>query len=375
MSADDPLDPLLAAVREEVRARADSGGRVRDFAAMIARAHALDRRAVPDDAVAEATQFAPVVALRVISSVPEDRSERPRGRAGGLAVACAVVLLVSGLVGAVRMARDESGPAAAHATPLVGSSAIAGEASAGARQRPDGGSARQGAERGAGPPEGASPSGTSEHGDQDRFEEADLGVAGHAGEAPECPSGHGLKDIRGQTCGEAQEAREAAAGAGDGSGRAGPPARSRDSGAGPAIVHRGSSGPAPPTRGSRAAAGATGETTWAALDRAAREAWRRGDVEEARALLTALVRSDADASRVELAYGDLFVLTRRAGDAEELARLWGTYLALFPRGLYAEDARAGLCRRAAGAQRRVCWDLYLETWPEGAHSGEAREAM
>lgn len=354
MSAEEPLDALLAGVREEVRARADAGGRVRDFAAMIGRAHALDPAAVSDDAVAEAARFARVVALRAAPSVREDREPAaPRRRGGGwLAVAAALLLVAAGLAGAVRSALPEAEPREAHAAPLVGPAQATREAPPGAgRGAPAGGGERAAAEAAGGLDRDDTRDMCEESVDESGATEV---ARGSHGEVPGGSSGDeggrrrdGDKDM-------SEETLVGSTGTGGGSRpRVTAPAMGR-------LARRGA---------------APGGAEWEALDRAAREAWRRGDTGEARALLTALVRADAEASRVELAYGDLFVLARQADDAGELARLWRAYLVRFPRGLYAEDARAGLCRRARGAERRACWELYLETWPEGAHAGEAREAL
>jgi hypothetical protein len=377
VSADDPLDPLFAAVRAEVHARADAGGRVRDFAGMIARAHALDPAAVPEEVVAEAAQFAPVVALRGAPAVREDRCEAPRRRGTGwLAGAAAALLLAAGLAGAVRLARHEAEPSTAHAVPLVGPSAAASEAaSERSERRPSGGGARP----------GRAPAGEGALNDVKDMSEETGEPTGLAEPVSEGPAELAEPASEGPPEGAPAGADDRAGGQRSGSGAQGGsevridrPARAAGSGSlghdrsGRAADRR-ADGVAPESAPVQAPA--TGESAWDTLDRAAREAWRRGDIAEARALLTALVRSDAEAARIELAYGDLFVLARRTDDADELARLWREYLVRFPRGLYSEDARAGLCRRASGEARRACWQLYLETWPEGAHAGAAREAM
>jgi hypothetical protein len=67
----------------------------------------------------------------------------------------------------------------------------------------------------------------------------------------------------------------------------------------------------------------------------------------------------------ELAHGDLFAVVRAQG--RDLVPEWKSYLATFPRGRYAEDARAGLCRRATGAKRDECWAIYERDFPQGSH--------
>lgn len=54
-----------------------------------------------------------------------------------------------------------------------------------------------------------------------------------------------------------------------------------------------------------------------------------------------LIATDTAAGRIELAYGDLFVLARQIGDVQGLERARRAYLERFPRGIYADDASAG----------------------------------
>ncbi len=48
---------------------------------------------------------------------------------------------------------------------------------------------------------------------------------------------------------------------------------------------------------------------------------------------------------------------------------------MFPRGRYADDARAGLCRRAASDERDACWQQYLTDFPAGVHRPQAERAL
>jgi hypothetical protein len=76
---------------------------------------------------------------------------------------------------------------------------------------------------------------------------------------------------------------------------------------------------------------------------------------------------------VEHAFADRFGVARTRRDAASQRRLWRAYLDRFPRGSFADDARAGLCRGDAGAERGACWSAYLEEFPDGAHRREAEE--
>lgn len=110
----------------------------------------------------------------------------------------------------------------------------------------------------------------------------------------------------------------------------------------------------------------------AALDAAAQADWRQGDRRSAAKKFQRIVSIGGRRPAVELAYGELFALNRQLGDSP--IKLWKAYLKRFPRGRYAEDAQAGLCRRSSAASSARCWDEYAERFPRGAHLEEARKA-
>jgi hypothetical protein len=111
------------------------------------------------------------------------------------------------------------------------------------------------------------------------------------------------------------------------------------------------------------------------LDHSARALWSAGKLRAAERTFRKLIELGARHRLVELAVGDLFTLTRRLHGEHAQPRLWREYLARFPRGRFADDARAGLCTRArAGAQQR-CWKRYLRYFPDGAHSKDARRRL
>lgn len=107
------------------------------------------------------------------------------------------------------------------------------------------------------------------------------------------------------------------------------------------------------------------------LEARARERWAAGDLDGADALFRRVVRRAAKSSRAELAYGDLFAIAKQRGGRDALAGVWREYLRKFPHGRYADDARAGLCRRASDQAQAECWEDYLHEHPRGAHAAEA----
>ncbi len=111
------------------------------------------------------------------------------------------------------------------------------------------------------------------------------------------------------------------------------------------------------------------------LDAAAHAAWRAGDLPEAERLFRLLAKRAGKARLGDLAYGDLFTLARQTKSPRKEASLWREYLRRFPKGRFADDARAGLCRRAGGDAQRKCWQRYLDEMPEGAHRAQARRAV
>ena len=108
------------------------------------------------------------------------------------------------------------------------------------------------------------------------------------------------------------------------------------------------------------------------LDEQAQAHWKAGRLDRARAALEQIVRLGGRTRWAELAFGDLFTLAHQAGDSARESRLWRRYLARFPRGRFADDVRAGQCRRAPAARRASCWTDYLADFPRGAHQRDAR---
>lgn len=107
------------------------------------------------------------------------------------------------------------------------------------------------------------------------------------------------------------------------------------------------------------------------LDRTAAERLTAGDAAGAEQAYRALVRRGGRSSLAELAYGDLFTLVHRRGDPQAQRVLWSEYLRKFPRGRFADDAQAGLCRQTKGERARECWARYLDQFPTGAYHRQA----
>lgn len=114
------------------------------------------------------------------------------------------------------------------------------------------------------------------------------------------------------------------------------------------------------------------EDPLAALDRDAQALWRSGDLRGAADKFAEIVRRAPGTRAAETAYGDLFALEHQLGG--EPVALWRAYLRQFPRGRYADDASAGVCRREPADASARCWTDYLAAHPDGAHRREAEQA-
>lgn len=111
------------------------------------------------------------------------------------------------------------------------------------------------------------------------------------------------------------------------------------------------------------------------LDDRAQQRLAAGDVAGAEKAYRALVRAGGRTGLAELAYGDLFTLAHSRGDARAQRTLWREYLRKFPKGRFADDARAGLCRQSASSERSGCWQQYLDDFPTGAYHRQAARAL
>lgn len=111
------------------------------------------------------------------------------------------------------------------------------------------------------------------------------------------------------------------------------------------------------------------------LDGEAEAKWEAGDLAAAEALYRQIVALAPGSRAADLAYGDLFSLARQRHGGDEEVALWRTYLQAFPRGRYADDARAGLCRRADEGQRASCWRDYATDFPNGVHRHQAARVL
>lgn len=111
------------------------------------------------------------------------------------------------------------------------------------------------------------------------------------------------------------------------------------------------------------------------LEDQAQAMWQRGELAAAEQLYREIIRIAGRSARAELAYGDLFALTRQIRGAEGQAAAWRAYLKAFPEGRFADDARAGLCQRSEPDERAACWAEYLSRHPAGSHRRRAEAAL
>ncbi|MEE9383724.1 MAG: hypothetical protein V3V08_09950 [Nannocystaceae bacterium] len=116
---------------------------------------------------------------------------------------------------------------------------------------------------------------------------------------------------------------------------------------------------------------ATADERLRELDRRAQATWRSGDKQAAEKLFRTIIQIGRHTNWAQLAYGDLFTLRRQLRDDAGESRLWREYLQRFPHGIHADEARAGLCRRAAPDLRAPCWSAYLSDFPTGSYRAQA----
>jgi len=132
--------------------------------------------------------------------------------------------------------------------------------------------------------------------------------------------------------------------------------------------------PPPPKRGT-ARSKTRRQTALSRLDEQASAHLAAGDMAAAEKTYRALVNKGGRSGLAELAYGDLFTLAHGRRDRGDQKSLWNEYLRKFPRGRFADDARAGLCRTTGSDARAECWERYLDEFPTGAYHRQAERAL
>lgn len=354
MATHDDDDALEAAARTAaslLSERADAARVVPDFAAMLSRARELDPNAVSAEAVARAEGLAPVsplasgddaddaAALAPFTDALRDRIEagvtarrdapippapRPRRRSWLLVTAAAAALVAAAailiLVGPAGMLRGSSGPRGVEANSERTSDA-ADEVSPVPREEERSAIVMDSRDRVQEPADPATP--TPQDTAPAEAQDPALAVVEEA--APSEPRAR-VKPRRGAP---------------------------------------------PPPAGDAPVSAPSGPS----LEDQAQAMWQRGELAAAEQLYREIIRIAGSSARAELAYGDLFALTRQIRGAEGQAAAWRGYLKAFPDGRFADDARAGLCQRSAPDERAACWAEYLERHPAGAQRRQAEAAL
>lgn len=111
------------------------------------------------------------------------------------------------------------------------------------------------------------------------------------------------------------------------------------------------------------------------LELEAAQAWKAGKLGVAESKLRRIIARAGRGPKAELAYGDLFAITKQRGGSSRQSRTWRRYLQRFPQGRFSDDARAGLCMRASAGRADACWSNYLDEHPRGTHAARARREL
>ena len=334
---DPAFEAFVEDAREGIEREHERGGAAPDFLAMLEKARALDAAAVPDAWIEEAARLAPVIELR------EGRRLRQQHDDSGMdAIVADVRAAMTHEIG-VELARRVRSSDVAEAVPTRRTWAL-GLAAAALLII---GSA------------GLLTAKLAERGGESRPLEA---VAEHRAPAVE-------SELEARTV----ERDPAASESTDEDGNAGETDTAED-GIADESAEVSSGDAAAGSSRARASSQSVAERL-AALDAEAHAAWKAGDLARARANFETIVAIGGRHRLADLAYGDLFTLARTAGDERREAQLWKAYLRRFPRGRFADDARAGLCRRASSTEQARCWARYLRDMPGGTYRGQAEQAL
>ncbi len=347
---------LGAAARGVAERELGAAGPRPEFAEIVARAHRIDPRAVPYGWIDAARRGRPAPPTRPVRRGP--------GAALVLALAAALVLA---LVLQQGLGRREHAATPGSLAGLLGGAEPSRPASVpGAGGCPEG---QVGCEKGVGCPEGqvgcekagGCPEGQVGCEKGVGCAEGQVGCEQAAGcpegqvgceKAVSCPAGQvGCEQAAG--CAEGQVGCEQAAGCPEG-----------QVGCEQAVA-------APTVRRPRASRGEDLTARLQRLDDEAEALLRAGDLAGADERYVEIVAIGGARPAVEHAFVDRFGLARTRRDLASQRRLWRAYLERFPRGSFADDARAGLCRSEDAATRAACWSGYLADFPAGAHRGEA----
>lgn len=107
--------------------------------------------------------------------------------------------------------------------------------------------------------------------------------------------------------------------------------------------------------------------SWADKNAEALRAWRAGDRRRAQAIFEDIA-AHGPTRMAQLAWGELSTLAYQLEGAEAQRAVRRAYLKAYPKGRFADDWSAALCRDAPAPEAAQCWGVHRRNFPDSRHA-------